>query len=333
MPTLRFSRAGAVETEVPLGAADLRVGRSADNDVILKDPEKTLSRHHAEIRRDGDEWVYLDLNSASGSWVGDRAVTREVLQPGLSIGLGDYQLTLVGAAVAGADDANLDATRVMRNLDDTLRPGAVAAPAPGRRSAAGVVGGAVPMGAPPPPPQPASSLVFRRIIIYGSIFVFGAFGVMLALILRPDPDAAVEEPAAVAAAETPAPPVAPEVPPAVAPEPAPPAAAAPGAPAAGQPAPSPAPVAAPAPPRRRRRHPRRPPARRLVRRRRRGPPRHRPRCAHDSRPQRRDAVCAPPAARRHPPPLPTRPAASDGAAVRRGARGAGGRVRRCAPVP
>ena len=248
MPTLRFSRAGAVETEVPLGAVDLRVGRSADNDVILKDPDKTLSRHHAEIRRDGEAWVYLDLNSANGSWVGDRSVTRELLQPGVTIGLGDYEVTFVRDAGLAADRDD-EATRVMRDVDDTLRPGAVAAPVPGRQSAAGVVGGAVPKGAPPPPHQPASSPVFRRIIIYGSIFVFGAFGVMLALILRPDPEA-IEQPAAAVAAAPPAPPAPAAAPPSAA-APAPSVVPPPGEAAALTPPPAPvtaAPASTPAAP-------------------------------------------------------------------------------------
>ena len=112
MPTVRITRAGVVETEVPLEAHDLRVGRGSDNDVALQDPDWTLSRHHAELRRDGDRWFYLDLNSANGSWVGERRVTRQDLTPGVAIALGDYQLTLVEHAASlddTADDA--DATR------------------------------------------------------------------------------------------------------------------------------------------------------------------------------------------------------------------------------
>lgn len=64
MPTVQLTRAGAVEVEVPLEQRDLRIGRASDNDVVLRDPDKTLSRHHAELRSDGGRWFYLDLNSA-----------------------------------------------------------------------------------------------------------------------------------------------------------------------------------------------------------------------------------------------------------------------------
>ncbi len=199
MPTVRLTRAGAVETEVPLEQRDLRIGRASDNDVVLKDPDKTLSRHHAELRHDGGRWFYLDLNSANGSWVGDRRITREELTPGGAIGLGDYQLALIDEAhaAAGVPD-DLNATRVIRLSDTAVRPG-VAASA-GRAQPAGdppLVGGAVSAGAGPRPHTPPSGALtpIRRVIIFGSIAVFGAFAVMLALLLRPDPDA-VEESAA-----------------------------------------------------------------------------------------------------------------------------------------
>lgn len=250
MPTVRLTRAGAVETEVPLEQRDLRVGRASDNDVVLKDPDKTLSRHHAELRSDGARWFYLDLNSANGSWVGDRRVTREELAPGVSIALGDYQLALVEAvrAAAGMPD-DLNATRVVRVRDTAVRPGSAAADTPVGSAAAApsAVGGAVSVGAAPraPAPAPGSSPTIRRIIIYGSIAVFGAFAVMLALLLRPDTNAPAEEPAAQAAA--PAPALATPAPVAATP-PAPPP---PAAPVVGStpPAATSQPAAPPAPPR------------------------------------------------------------------------------------
>ena len=50
-----------------------------------------------------------------------------------------------------------------------------------------VVGGAVSVGAAAKPGPRASSPIFRRIIIYGSIVVFGAFAVMLAVLFSLTP--------------------------------------------------------------------------------------------------------------------------------------------------
>src|SRR5215213_1957421 len=115
MLLVRLTRGGTVETETQLDQADLRVGRASDNEIPLKDPDKTLSRHHAELRREGDRWVYLDLNSANGSWVGERRVTRQELIPGIAVTLGDYQLTLakIDPALDTTSPAT-DATQVFR---------------------------------------------------------------------------------------------------------------------------------------------------------------------------------------------------------------------------
>src|SRR6188768_4056693 len=123
MLLVRLTRGGVVETEARLEQGDLRVGRASDNEIALKDPDRTLSRHHAELRREGDRWVYLDLNSANGSWVGERRVTRQELVPGIAVTLGDYQLTLarVEAAVDSAA-GSADATQIFRRDVDTLVP-------------------------------------------------------------------------------------------------------------------------------------------------------------------------------------------------------------------
>ena len=152
MSTVRLTRAGIVETEMPLEQRDLRIGRASDNDVVLEDPDKTLSRHHAEVRSEGGRWFYLDLNSANGSWVGDRRVAREELTAGVAIALGDYQLAVIDEAQGAAptpDDVN--ATRVIRMRDTAVRPGAVPAAAMGKPAADAppAVGGAVSVGAAP----------------------------------------------------------------------------------------------------------------------------------------------------------------------------------------
>lgn len=252
MRSVRFMRAGALEVEVPLEARDLRVGRSSDNDVVLQDPDKTLSRHHAELRTEGASWVYLDLNSANGSWVGERRVTRQELSPGLSLSLGDYQMTFVDAAgVSDSTASQMAATRVIRPDDTIVRPPAPrpAAPSgPGAAVGASRSGGsAVPVSAPARAAgRPAGMTPIRKMIVFGSILVFGAFAVVIALLLRPEdePAAAETTPAAApaTAANTASPPDPPPQP-APPPEPAPPV-----TPPAPEPTPAPPPAPAPAPP-------------------------------------------------------------------------------------
>lgn len=64
-----------------IAGADVRLGRATDNDVQF--PDRSVSRHHCRIRRDGGEWWIEDLGSTNGTFVSGRAVLRpKLLQHG-----------------------------------------------------------------------------------------------------------------------------------------------------------------------------------------------------------------------------------------------------------
>ena len=73
-----------------LDAASTMIGRSRRCDVVLADPN--TSRQHAEVRREGDVYVIIDLDSTNGVLVNRRAVKRAVLQDGDRIELGATEL-------------------------------------------------------------------------------------------------------------------------------------------------------------------------------------------------------------------------------------------------
>lgn len=52
----------------------IRLGRGGDNDIVLMDRE--VSRHHAEIRAEGEGFVIADLGSTNGTFVNEQRVTR-----------------------------------------------------------------------------------------------------------------------------------------------------------------------------------------------------------------------------------------------------------------
>jgi DNA-binding SARP family transcriptional activator len=60
----------------PLIGAATRVGRLADNDVVLDDAE--VSRHHAVVSDTGTTFVITDLRSANGVYVQDRRIRGSV---------------------------------------------------------------------------------------------------------------------------------------------------------------------------------------------------------------------------------------------------------------
>jgi pSer/pThr/pTyr-binding forkhead associated (FHA) protein len=71
----------------PRPTAPVVIGRLADSDFVIDD--RTVSRHHATIRREGAFWVLVDLDSTNGTRVnGERIDGRAVIKPGDEIGFG-----------------------------------------------------------------------------------------------------------------------------------------------------------------------------------------------------------------------------------------------------
>ncbi len=62
------------------------LGRSRQCDVVINDPN--VSRRHAEVRREGDDYVLVDLDSTNGLTVNGREVKRAALADGDQVQLG-----------------------------------------------------------------------------------------------------------------------------------------------------------------------------------------------------------------------------------------------------
>src|SRR5436305_8421585 len=75
----------------PLSAGRVRLGRGADNDVVLSDV--SVSRYHAEVRRDAQGgWSVFDLKSTNGVEVNRAPVQIAPLQAGDRLGIGVFEL-------------------------------------------------------------------------------------------------------------------------------------------------------------------------------------------------------------------------------------------------
>ena len=77
----------------PLGRLRITIGRSARNDLCIPDP--FASRVHAEVRREGDEYLLQDLGSANGTLYNGATVQGVV--PLTAGGRIQIRLTLSGA--------------------------------------------------------------------------------------------------------------------------------------------------------------------------------------------------------------------------------------------
>lgn len=133
---LALYRGDAPDRYVDLPEGDVRIGRAHENDVVLEDPGKAVSRFHAELRHEHGRYVIVDLNSQNGVWIAERRVTREPLEPGVAVTIGPYRLVLDlppdEVTYAGQDQEFASATRLADPLPAQPLPQVPPAPAPRR---------------------------------------------------------------------------------------------------------------------------------------------------------------------------------------------------------
>ena len=87
--------AGSKRRPYPLAKDTLTIGRLDSCDVVLSDAG--VSRKHAEVRREGDEWVVVDLDSTNGTIVNGKPIRRHRLAQGDRIEVGETTIEFHGA--------------------------------------------------------------------------------------------------------------------------------------------------------------------------------------------------------------------------------------------
>jgi len=68
---------GEIKQRWSLAAPVTAIGRWQDNDVVVDD--RWVSRHHARVRREGDQYLVEDLGSKNGTLVNGRRITGPML--------------------------------------------------------------------------------------------------------------------------------------------------------------------------------------------------------------------------------------------------------------
>jgi serine/threonine protein kinase len=87
----------------PLGTEPLLFGRSRATDLHLTDPH--VSRVHCQVLPEGDQYVLVDFDSGSGTFVNGKEVQRHVLKSGDLIRIGGTHMQYVVDAVEGVGTA------------------------------------------------------------------------------------------------------------------------------------------------------------------------------------------------------------------------------------
>ena len=100
---------------IALGAAELTLGRSPDNTIVLAHPQ--VSAHHARLTRDGATYRITDLNSTNHVYVNGDLVDERTLKTGDEIRIGPYRLVYEGTHLRQYDESSfirIDARRLRK---------------------------------------------------------------------------------------------------------------------------------------------------------------------------------------------------------------------------
>jgi len=89
-PPVRRALLVGADRRTVLSGDRVVLGRSRDCDIVVDDPN--VSRHHAEVRPDGEDWVVVDLGSTNGVKLNRRRVESAMLSDGdrITLGLTDF---------------------------------------------------------------------------------------------------------------------------------------------------------------------------------------------------------------------------------------------------
>lgn len=112
----------------------IRFGRLPDNDVVFDaHADLDASGRHAEMRREGTQWVLVDIGSRNGTLIAGRRVTRHVLQSGdeVEFGLGGPRIRVELPTVAPPMNVRADAATAAATPIAPHPAPAPSTPAPG----------------------------------------------------------------------------------------------------------------------------------------------------------------------------------------------------------
>jgi hypothetical protein len=109
-PALVMRRGPRPNQAFPLHKTILTLGRAADNDIVIDDAG--VSRHHARLTLQGNNWVLEDLGSRNGTFVNGQRITGPVvLTLGSQVALGPDVLFSMEGGVPVAAMARRPAAR------------------------------------------------------------------------------------------------------------------------------------------------------------------------------------------------------------------------------
>jgi pSer/pThr/pTyr-binding forkhead associated (FHA) protein len=109
---------------IELTGSILTIGRDPSNDLCLSD-DRLVSRAHAQIALQGEQWMLIDLNSRNGTRANGRTIRQHPLRHGDLIGIGGSELAFVMEGDPQATESALPTPSVTSLVQLTERERAV----------------------------------------------------------------------------------------------------------------------------------------------------------------------------------------------------------------
>jgi len=92
-PALVVTEGPLAQTVIPLGTAQITLGRAPDSTLVIDDDY--ASSRHARLYPGDDGWIVVDLGSTNGTWIDRTRITSPtVLPPGVPLRIGRTTLQL-----------------------------------------------------------------------------------------------------------------------------------------------------------------------------------------------------------------------------------------------
>ncbi len=92
-PALVVTEGPLAQTVIPLGTAQITLGRAPDSTLVIDDDY--ASSRHARLYPGEDGWIVEDLGSTNGTWIDRTRITSPtVLPPGVPLRIGRTTLQL-----------------------------------------------------------------------------------------------------------------------------------------------------------------------------------------------------------------------------------------------
>jgi pSer/pThr/pTyr-binding forkhead associated (FHA) protein len=99
----------SVLKEVPVGAAEVSIGRSPDNALVIDNP--AVSHYHARVFNEEGRTMLEDFGSLNGTFVNGQRVKMVMLKPGDSVMVGKHTIVVSDSRELGMDGSTAGAAK------------------------------------------------------------------------------------------------------------------------------------------------------------------------------------------------------------------------------